>query len=150
MQAALAVLQGNRKRPPDAISSGYPQWDRAVRWPLVNAGVVDPASKFDWVREQSPDHQSQVAWMHGLVEGFGIGNDFRASDLLNLPGTCDLSETKRSMYKDYLAEHPPKKGWNNAKSIGQKLGTLVGRIVEGYTLTKKIVNGTAVYTLART
>jgi hypothetical protein len=100
MRAALAILQGNRKRPPDAMSSGYPQWDRAVRWPLVNAGVVDPVSKFDEVRAQSPDHQSQVAWMHGLVEGFGVGNDFRASDLRNLPDTSGISENMRTMYKD--------------------------------------------------
>lgn len=70
MQAGLAILSGSRAERPDVPRSGFRQWDQAVRWPLLNAGVADPVSKFDDVRENSPDHERMTAWMLGLAHGF--------------------------------------------------------------------------------
>lgn len=154
MQAALAVLIGSREPMPDARPSGFQKWDRVVRWPLVGAGCADPVTKFDDVREQSPDHERQVAWMLGLVHGFGVGKPFRAKDLVVSMGMTHVVHSTSThenngaqivMYSDYLIEHPPAKGWGNVRSIGWVLEGLVGRTVEGYTLTKKKVNGTTRY-----
>ena len=158
MQAALAVLSGNRQAQRDAPPSGFSQWDRMVRWPLVNAGVADPVAKFDAVRESSPDLERLTAWMLGLAHGYGEGNSFRAADLvrqtgLYLPSYPQLSgvDAKQiaDMYTDYLDGHPPPKGWGNVKSISWMLAGLVERTIEGYKLTRKTVRGTAHYTVVR-
>ena len=154
MRAALAVLQGSRAPVSGAAPSGFHQWDQAVRWPLVNAGLADPVAKFEEVREKSPDHERQAAWMLGLAHGFGEDAEFRAKDLVRcdtgpvgVTGEAFLGRTQ--MYADYLSEHPPAKGWDNVRSIGWMLDKLVGRVVEGYTLRKKTVKGTSRYTITR-
>jgi putative DNA primase/helicase len=157
MQAVLAILEGDRGAQSDAPASGFHQWDKAVRWPLVNAGVGDPVIKFDEVREKSPDHDRQVAWMLGLVHGFGVGNKFRAGDLTKgkfagqpVPTLNDASDEPRKyveMFTDYLDEHPPAKGWDNQRSIGWTLNGLLGRIIEGYKLSKKTMRGSAYYVI---
>ena len=151
MAAALAILLGDRAPLIDAQPSGYPQWDNAVRWPLINAGVADPVAKFDEVREQSPDHERHVAWMHGLREGLGIDTRFKARELLRLddPKANAATEPMQAAYNEHLADHPPPRGWGNAKSIGQVLGGLVGRIIEGHTLTKVTVRGSAHYAVTK-
>lgn len=158
MQAALAVLSGNRQAQPDAPPSGFSQWDRMVRWPLVNAGVTDPVAKFDAVRDNSPDLERLTAWMLGLAHGYGEGNSFRASDLERSPNDChhirdtaglEAQQRKIAMYTDYLDGHPPTKGWGNVKSISWMLAGLVERTIEGYKLTRKTIHGTAHYTVVR-
>jgi len=158
MQAALAILSGNRDAQPDAPPSGFQQWDRAVRWPLIHAGVADPVTKFDDVRDNSPDHERMTAWMLGLAHGFGVGTAFRAQDLVRqdrygslTPSAAGIDDLTRraTMYADYLEGHPPPKGWTSVKSIGWMVNALVGRTIEGYTLTTKKVRGTTHYTVAR-
>lgn len=81
MQGALAVLRGSRLPVQAAEPSGFAQWDRIVRWPLIDAGATDPIKKLDEVRARSPDHAWQEAWMRGLLDRFGLNKAFRASDL---------------------------------------------------------------------
>lgn len=155
MQAALAILGGSREEATEGASSGFSQWDRIVRWPLVNAGVADPVSKFDEVRANSPDQERLVAWMLGLKHGFGVGQAFRARDLVHTDGTVAFMTSRSDenrdprilMYKDYLADYPPPKGWGNANSISWMINRLIGRTVQGYTLTKKTVHGSTHYVI---
>ena len=156
MQAALAILSGGRQAQPDTRPSGFQQWDRMVRWPLVNAGVTDPVAKFDDVRDNSPDLERLTAWMLGLAEGFGVDQPFRASDLVRQTGSNSMAPLNSSieyrqrlaaMYSDYLDGHPPSKGWVNVKSISWMLAGLVERTIEGYKLTRKTVRGTTHYTV---
>ena len=53
------------------------------------------------------------------------------------------------MYADDLEGHPPPKGWASVKSIGWMLNGLVGRTIEGHTLTARKVRGTTHYRVER-
>jgi hypothetical protein len=154
MQAALSILLVNHEAEISVKPSGFPQWDRIVRGSLLNAGVVDPVTKFDELHAQSPDHQQMVSWMLGLVHGFGVGKSFRAQDLvrkgeasvtLQAAASYQASERLKEMYADYLNGHPPQKGWSNVNSIGISLRRLVGRNIEGHTLTTRKIHGTTHY-----
>jgi hypothetical protein len=158
IKATLAILRGSREPKPDAAPSGFPMWDLMVRWPLVNVGAVDPVTKFDDVRENSPELQWMTAWMFGLAHGFPPGHSFRAQDLVKQTSqeaeavtTASLDQTARrqKMFSDYLNGHPPAKGWTNVNSVGTRLGRLVGRTIEGWTLSKKTIHGTTHYTIVK-
>jgi hypothetical protein len=156
MQAALTILSGSRESRLGAPPSGFHQWDCMVRWPLVNAGVTDPVTKFDEVRENSPDHERMTAWILGLAHGFGVGKAFCARDLMILESMSGLSKQAQTdpsgmimMYVEYLSDHPPPKGWGSVNSLGWMLNRLVGRTIEGYALTKKTVRGIAHYVVER-
>jgi hypothetical protein len=159
MAAALAILRGGREPQTGHPPSGFHQWDRAVRWPLINAGVTDPVMKFDEVREKSPDYERQTAWMLGLTQVFGVGAEFASADVSrraggHTPGIPSLdhvaglmmaSTDENDAFRNILADHPPPKGWDNVKSIGWMLNRLVGRVVEGHTLRRKMVQGKTRY-----
>ncbi|MBK5965884.1 hypothetical protein CCR95_17825 [Thiocystis minor] len=156
MQAALSILHGHREVEMEARPSGFHQWDEMVRWPLLRAGVTDPVTKFDDLREQSPDYEQMFSWMLGLIHGFGIGKAFRAQDLvrkgetsvtLQAASSHQESERLKEMYADYLSGHPPQKGWSNVNSIGISLKRLVGRNIDGYTLTTRKIHGTTHYSV---
>ena len=140
MQDVLAVLRGSRLPVQAAEPSGFAQWDRIVRWPLINVGATDHIKTFDEVRARSPDHAWQEAGMRGLLDRFGLNKAFRASDLQS-PCTEILDE--------HLQEHPPAKGFGNVRSIGRQLGKLVGRNIAGHTLTNSTVNGATRYRVTR-
>ncbi|MBK1630658.1 hypothetical protein CKO31_07850 [Thiohalocapsa halophila] len=149
MRAALAVLQCNERPIRSVVDSRYHAWDRAVRWPLLNAGVSDPIAKFDEVVEQSPDTAARNAWMLGLVYLFGIGQEFRSADLLKIDELCWTEKRRQEAYHNFFVAAPPVKGWGNVRSIGHQVIKLRDRSAMGYRLESKIRNGSTTFVIQK-
>ena len=117
-------------------SSGFPQWDKMVRFPILWATGVDILDSMTKNREDSTEHRSMAGIVEGLHEIYG-DSAFTSTDLLKLvkggPTSADQCIDK---LRECIA-NLSLKALENTRSLTAQLKKLDGRLFEQLMLEYK-------------
>ncbi len=104
----------------DDMETRFKEWDIFVRWPIINAGGLDPARGFDRSRDQSPDVQVEDAILYSLELLFGDG-EFTSSDVIRAMGNTGFAnDSVASRLRDVVESY-----WPDAVKKSRSLGRLL-------------------------
>lgn len=141
----LAWLQLGKTAEIDITPSRFPEWDAAVRKPLIWAGCSDVIEQLSINREDDPRTNQETAFLEcwyrlfgsepialsQIASGdsnltFGIVRNDGDVDKEDLGKRHDFSEATNTLFD----------GWPDARYLGNKLRFFVGAVRGGYILTK--------------
>ena len=113
------------------VGSGFPQWDRMVRFPLLGATGTDVVEAMNTNREQSTEHQAMTGIIEGLWAIF-TQRSFSATEVLNLlqEYDSDLERETVDHLRECVALQSPK-ALQNTRSLSWVLKKMKGRIING-------------------
>jgi hypothetical protein len=118
--------------------SGFPQWDRMVRLPLLWATGVDVLGAIKQNRDNSSEHQAMNGIMHCLFEIYS-GRPFTASKLMRVLETHTPGVSSDT--KDHLTESVSNisvKALYSSRSLAWVLKKMVGRQINGKMLVHTV------------
>ncbi len=131
----------------DITPSGYPQWDKMVRKPMIWAGYKDPMESCNKTQEESPDIQGAIALVTALHDYYDT-NEFTSTKV-----SKDIEEPKchshilginapelAQVFDEYFPMHK-----RDARGIGAVFKKIIGRRIKGKYLAKKTVKGISQY-----
>ncbi len=123
-------------------SSGFTQWDRMVRLPLLWATGIDVLHSMTENRKQSSEHLAMVRILHNLNELFP-GQAFTASRVMTIVQsvTDDENEIVASLIEGLA--NMSSKSLSSIKSLAWVLKKLEGRIIDGMILLKETIRNRA-------
>ena len=135
VQACLAITAayieaGCPLKPEELRSSGFNQWDRTVRFPLLWATGVDILESMNLNRQHSTEHLAMLGLMRCLDEIFENA-PFSATELLNQI-TNEYNDSMRET-RDHLREciaNMSPKALKSTRSLSWVLKKLIGRQIE--------------------
>ncbi len=87
-----------------APESGYPEWDRLVRFPLIWLGLPDPLEANKTLRSDDSDTQTIAAMcttLHRITKALGI-QEFTASSVVGFLDSHDVSVDDRADLREAL------------------------------------------------
>ena len=117
--------------------------------PIIWSGGEDVTDKFEAVREASPELSRHTALMYGLECTFGLGEEFRTSEVLVIAKGLTVSDGDGDhALQSCLADEAPVKGWNS-RNLGLAIGNLEGRSIEDKTVRKDRRHGTNFWSLRK-
>ena len=123
-------------------SSGFVQWDRMVRFPLLWATGIDVLCSMNENRQQSTEHLSMVRVLNCLYEIFGK-EPFTASKVM---ATIQVDEGEPEDVIDALREglvNMSSKSLRSIRSLTWVLKKLEGRIIDNMILHKEQIRNRA-------
>lgn len=109
-------------------SSGFHQWDRMVRFPLLWATGVDILEAMNLNRVHSTEHHAMRGMMEGLYQLF-LDRPFSATDLMRKLESPARDETIDSMRECVV--NITSKALDSTRSLSWVLKKLVDRIIDG-------------------
>jgi len=123
-------------------SSGFTQWDRMVRLPLLWATGIDVLHSMTENRKQSSEHLAMVRILHNLNELFP-GQTFTASRVMAVVQSVadDENEIVASLIEGLA--NMSSKSLSSIKSLAWVLKKLEGRIIDGMILLKETIRNRA-------
>lgn len=141
IQSCLAITKGyiDAGCPINAhehASSGFVQWDRMVRFPLLWATGVDVLKSMNENRQQSTEIVAMSRVMNCLAEIFGDGT-FTASKIM---AAVEQSQGSHDEVVDTISESLSSmtaKALTSIKSLAWVLKKLEGRIIDGMVLHRE-------------
>lgn len=115
-------------------SSGFPQWDKMVRFPILRATGVDVWDSMTRNREESTENRSMVGVVNCLHEIYGE-KSFTSTKLLRQLKEDPTSDNKCDDYLRECLGNLSIKALENTRSLTAQLKKLDGRLFGGLKLT---------------
>lgn len=149
LAAIYALLKAPRVA--SSVPSRFPEWDKAIRWPLLGLGLFDfyiNQGEVDAEGEEDHLRQTWIGWLHGVMKG----EKKTATEL-----HTELMGTKGEAIKDTLLdllEYRPVEGhraiteWSQLQSktvFGKVLQLFVNEPIGNMTLRYRIAMGVRSY-----
>jgi hypothetical protein len=128
---------------PEAFrSSGFIQWDRMVRLPLLWATGIDVLHSMNENRKQSSEHLAMVRVLYNLEEIFP-GESFTASRVMAVIN--NVTEIENAIVASLIEglANMSSKSLSSIKSMAWVLKKLEGRIVDGMVLEREQIRNRA-------
>lgn len=114
-------------------SSGFPQWDKMVRFPILWATGVDILDSMTKNRDDSTEHRSMIGMINCLHEIYG-DKRFTSTMLLNHLGVDPISINQCDDHLRECLANLSLKALENTRSLTAQLKKLDGRILGGLAL----------------